>query len=155
MPEIRQALSEEEFSEAKRLLQEYADWLNYDFCYRNIGKEIDEFPGEYGPPGGKFFLAYVGDKVAASVAVRRWEGNVCEMKRLFVRPEFRGKGIGKKLAKLIIDEAGKMGYRSMRLDTLPNMTEAIELYKSLGFQEVDKYRESPTDDAFYFELKLV
>ena len=154
MVKIRIVSTEEETIEAKKILQEYADWLDLDMCYGNIAKEIKEFPGEYGPPGGKFYLAYEGMEVVGSVALRMWKGDICEMKRLFVRPVHRSKGLGRILARFIVDEARKMGYKRMRLDTLPHMVAAITLYKSLGFREITKYRISPTDDAVYFELDI-
>ena len=155
MFEIRPVSSETEIREAKRLLQEYADWLNMEMTYERIGKEIAEFPGEFGPPTGKFFLGLEGSAIVGSVAVRKREQpGVCEMKRLFVRPEFRGKGYGRILAERIIDEARELGYERMRLDTLPYMKEAIGLYKELGFVEIGQYTISPTNDAQYFELIL-
>jgi putative acetyltransferase len=154
MVEIKEVSSRKEIQEARKLLKEYADWLDLELCYIDIDKEVAEFPGEYGPPTGRFFLAFEGGKLAGSVAVRRWHGDICEMKRLFVRPAFRGLGIGKKLAEFIIGEAKRMGYKVMRLDTLPYMVEAKALYKAVGFKQVRKYRDSPTNDAEYFELQF-
>ena len=154
MIEIVPASSKDHLNEAEELFREYADWLDLEMCYRNIDKEIAELPGAYGPPGGNLLLAYVDGETAGCAGVRKWKGDVCEMKRLYVRPRFRGTGIGRKLAEMIIEEARRIGYRLMRLDTLPQMNEAIELYKSLGFKQIEKYRTSPTDDSQYFELAL-
>jgi len=146
-----------EYALAAELLGEYADWLDLDFCYENIEQELAAFPGEFAPPTGCFLLAIVDDQAAGCVALRRWgrlSGGLCELKRLFVRPGFRGRHIGMRLTQAAIDEARRIGYERLRLDTLPAMRAAIGLYESLGFVEIEKYRTSPTDDARYFELAL-
>ncbi len=154
MIEIFSAFSKDHLNEIIELFREYADWLDLVMCYRNIVEEIAELPGDYGPPGGNLLLAHVDGETAGCAALCGWKGDVCEMKRLYVRPRFRGMGIGRKLAEEVIEEARRIGYRLMRLDTLPQMNEAIELYKSLGFKQIEKYRASPRDDAQYFELAL-
>jgi len=153
---IREASSSSDYDEIHKLFNEYADWLDYELCYENVRKELAALPGDYGPPDGRLLIAYVDGEAAGCGALRKWgDEETCEMKRLYVRPRFRGLGIGKKLAEAIIAAAREIGYRRMRLDTIPDrMTPAIALYRSLGFTEIDKYRASPTDDALYMELIL-
>jgi len=113
-----------------------------------------EFPGEYAPPDGRFLLAQEGEKTTGCVALRKISQGVCEMKRLYVRPEFRKNGIGGNLARVIIKEAREIGYKHMRLDTVPFMKEAIALYLSLDFKEIESYRYNPIEGAKFMELDL-
>ena len=153
---LHKAETAADLREAAVLLREYADWLDYDICFRNVEQELAELPGEYGPPHGELLLACVDGEVAGCVALRRWDDvGACEMKRLYVRPAFRGLGLGKLLGEAIIDSARRIGYRRMLLDTLPQrMQPAIALYESLGFHRIEKYRDSPTGDAICMELEL-
>ena len=146
--------SEEHLSQGRELLREYAASLGFDLHFQEFQKELAEFPGEYAPPDGRFLLAMHDDQPAGSVALRKISDSVCEMKRLYVRPEFRKKGIGRKLTEAIIDEARRMGYVHMRLDTVPFMTPAIALYLSLGFKEIESYRFNPIEGAKFMELIL-
>lgn len=153
MMEINAAKSAD-FDDARLLLQEYADWLDMEITYRNIGMELADFPGEYGPPDGIFYIARWNGNAAGCSGVRRWSQGICELKRMFVLESYRGKGIGRGLLEHCVEAARRIGYRKMRLDTLYYMEEATKLYKSYGFTEIQKYRQSPIEDAFYLELQL-
>jgi putative acetyltransferase len=155
MVEFLKADSEKYLSQARELLREYADSLGFDLHFQEFEKEMAEFPGQYAPPDGCFLLAMHQTEIAGCVALRRMSEDVCEMKRLYVRPEFRGKGIGRDLAEAIIKEARRIGYKHMRLDTVPFMKEAIALYVSLGFEEIEPYRYNPIEGAKFMELDLV
>lgn len=139
---------------ARRLFVEYAESLGFDLHFQDFQTELENLNKIYARPDGLILLAYTNDGLAGCVAMRRFEGDTCEMKRLYVRPEFRGRGLGRLLSKDIIERARKAGYKKMLLDTLATMTEAIALYKSLGFEEVESYRYNPLEGAKYFELKL-
>jgi ribosomal protein S18 acetylase RimI-like enzyme len=138
----------------KKLFLEYASSLGFNLCFQNFDRELEDLPGDYSPPKGCLLLAIYDEKVVGCVALRPITDTICEMKRLYVKPEFRGKGIGRKLATEIIEEARKIGYKYMRLDTIPSMKEAISLYYSLGFKEIDPYRYNPIEGAMFMELKL-
>jgi ribosomal protein S18 acetylase RimI-like enzyme len=154
MLEIVQADTAELISEARELFQEYAASLNFDLCFQNFEQELAELPGEYVPPGGRLFVARQEKMTAGCVALRKFSPGICEMKRLYVRPAFRGKGMGKQLALAVIAAACQADYGRMRLDTLPSMKEAVVLYESLGFQRIAAYRANPICGAMYLELDL-
>jgi putative acetyltransferase len=151
---IVQATSEEELNQIRELFQEYAISLGFELCFQNFDKELAELPGDYAPPSGCLLLIIFESRIAGCVALRNMGEGACEMKRLYVRPEFRGKGIGKTLAMAIIKEARHIGYKCMRLDTVPAMEEAISLYRSLGFKDIEPYRYNPIEGAIFMELKL-
>ncbi len=140
--------------EIKTLFLEYAQSLNFSLCFQGFDKELDGLPGYYAPPRGALLAAKVGDAYAGCIALRPLEENICEMKRLFVRNQFRGLQIGKKLAVTILEEGSRLGYEKMRLDTVPIMQPAIALYRSLGFVEIPPYCENPVDGALYMEIRL-
>jgi putative acetyltransferase len=148
------AESEEQLGRIKDLFIEYASSLNFDLCFQNFDKELARLPGDYAPPDGCLLLAEHETKTAGCVALRKFSQGICEMKRLYVRPEFKGKGIGRGLALTIIEEARKLGYSKMLLDTVPSMKEAIALYRSLGFKEIEPYRLNPVKGAIFMELDL-
>jgi putative acetyltransferase len=156
LTEILRARSPDDIEHARQLFKEYAAWLEIDLCFQNFEKELAELPGEYSPPTGRLFLASKDTGIAGCVALRKIGEGICEIKRLFVRSEFRGQGLGRQLAKAIIQEAKQIGYERMRLDTLPpKMNDAIALYRSLGFEEIEPYYNNPVPGAKFMELKLV
>jgi putative acetyltransferase len=148
------AESKELLSATRDLFIEYASSLDFDLSFQNFDKELTELPGEYSLPDGRLVVAINETKVAGCVALRNLVNGICEMKRLYVRPEYRGKGIGKELVKIIIGEAEKIGYTRMRLDTVPAMKEAIALYRSMGFYEIAPYRNNPIEGAIFMEFIL-
>ena len=154
MLKILQAHSANQLLRARELFAEYAASLGIDLSFQNFDKELAELPGDYAPPSGRLLLAEYGSQAAGCVALRKFSQGVCEMKRLYTRAEFRGKGIGRTLAVAVIEEARKIGYSQMRLDTLPSMNEALGLYRSLGFKEIEPYRINPVEGAVFFELVL-
>ena len=154
--EITHARSEADLEEARKLFREYAAWLEIDLCFQNFEKELAGLPGDYAPPDGRLLFVRENGKVAGCIALRKLGAGLCEMKRLFVRPEFRGQGLGRSLIGAIILEAKEIGYQRMRLDTLPpKMNDAIALYRSFGFQEIEPYYSNPVPGARFMELELV
>ena len=150
-----QASSPVEIDQARELFREYEAWLNLDLCFQNFEKELAELPGAYAPPGGRLLLALDDNELAGCVALRRLNDNVCEMKRLFLRPQFHGRGLGRELAERIIEAGRAIGYQKMRLDTLSEqMGSAIRLYRALGFQEIAPYYKNPVPGALFMELLL-
>lgn len=151
---VVEANTERRLAAFKELLAEYAASLRIDLCFQNFDEELSSLPGRYAPPEGGMWLALRADKVMGCIALRRWEDGVCEMKRLFVRPEYRGQGVGRLLAQKTIEEACALGYSKMRLDTVESMSEARKLYASLGFAEIEAYTHNPIEGARYMELSL-
>jgi len=148
------AYSGEELRAIRELFKEYADSIEIDLCFQGFGTELAELPGKYAPPTGRLLLTLRGEQAAGCVAGRKIADGICEMKRLYVRPAFRGSGLGRILAQEAISAGRQLGYGQMRLDTLTSMTEAILLYKSLGFQHIEPYYDNPTGCAIFMGLKL-
>jgi putative acetyltransferase len=151
---IRSASSVEEIATAQALFEEYAAALGIDLGYQGFADELASLPGCYAPPRGRLLIAWVDNEAAGCVALRPMAGDACEMKRLCVRPAFRGDGIGKQLAVAIIAEARQIGYAVMRLDTVPKLEAATRLYESLGFVRRDAYYETPVVGTIFMELKF-
>src|SRR6185437_8752832 len=143
MLQIVPAQSEQEIARVRELFIEYADSLGVDLCFQDFEQELAALPGKYAPPEGALLIAIEGEEIAGCVALRELADGIGEMKRLYLRPAFRGKGAGRALALAIIAEARRIGYRCLRLDTLPSMDEARKLYRSLGFREIAPYIYNP------------
>ena len=151
---ISPAQTPEQIASARILFEEYASSLGIDLAFQNFTTELAELPGAYAPPRGRLLLAHEGTDLAGCVALRPLGENICEMKRLYVRSNFRGHGIGKQLAERIVLEARSIGYQIMRLDTLASLRQAIGLYESLGFGRCKAYNETPLTDTVFMELQL-
>lgn len=151
---IIDAVTPEHIVAARALFNEYAGWIGVDLEFQGFSDEVNSLPGEYYPPAGALLLAEEEGLFTACVALRMLEEGVCEMKRLYVAPAGRGQGLGLKLAEAIIVRACELGYEKMRLDTLESMTEARELYSSLGFKQIEPYYNNPLPGAEFYELEL-
>jgi GNAT superfamily N-acetyltransferase len=151
---VRDATSPGDIAVARGLFQEYADRLGVDLCFQGFAAELAGLPGDYAPPAGRLLLAECDGGPVGCVALRRISDTIGEMKRLYVRPAVRGRGVGRELVHRVIAAARAAGYRQLYLDTLPQMGEAIRLYESLGFRDVPPYRQNPVPGARYLGLNL-
>jgi putative acetyltransferase len=158
-----QAETPAQIAQARELFLEYANSLGFSLCFQNFEQELAGLPGEYSPPSGRLLLAEYESQLAGCVALHRLDAGsgskgaseICEMKRLYLRPAFRGKGLGRALADRIIAEARQIGYRRMRLDTVePIMNDAVTMYRRFGFKEIAAYCNNPMPGALYMELVL-
>ncbi len=154
MLRIFKAETDKDIESARTLFVEYANSLDFDLDFQNFDKELADLPGEYSLPRGCILLAEHKGQPTGCIALRPLSDQICEMKRLYVRPQFRGLGIGRALAEAIIEQAQKIGYSCMRLDTIPSMKTARALYESLGFNQINPYRYNPIEGAEFMELKL-
>ena len=153
--DIYQVETPPEIEHARELFLEYAQSLGFSLCFQNFDEELAELPGDYAPPDGRLLLAELAVELAGCVALHKLDGDICEMKRLYLRPKFRGKGLGRVLAETIIAEARQIGYKRMRLDTVgPVMKDAVGMYRKLGFVEIAPYRPNPMPGTLYMELQL-
>lgn len=153
--ELRQAESPAEIVSIRELFLEYANSLGFSLCFQSFDQELASLPGDYALPRGRLLLATQQGVAAGCVALHPLEGGICEMKRLYVRPQFRGRGLGKLLAQQVIREARALGHRQLRLDTVePMMGEAVAMYRKMGFREIAPYRPNPIEGALYMELTL-
>jgi len=148
------AASISEIEAARQLIHEYGVSLGIDLSFQNFEAELEKLPGDYAPPRGALLLARQAKNFIGCIGLRPLADGVCEMKRLYVRPQWRGQGIGQRLIEAVLAAACRRGYRAMRLDTLPSMTAARALYQSLGFRPIAPYYESPIAGTAFFELDL-
>ena len=151
-----QAETPEDIALIRELMLEYAQWLEFNLCFQGFEEELRTLPGKYAPPAGRLLLALWEGRVAGMGALRPMqEPGTCEMKRLYVRPEFRGRALGRTLAEKLIAEARTIGYARMRLDTVPGkMDDAIALYRRMGFKTIAPYYSSPVEHTLFMELDL-
>jgi ribosomal protein S18 acetylase RimI-like enzyme len=154
MLQVIRAETDAHFAAARTLFEEYAASLGVDLCFQNFAAELTSLAQQYGAPGGCLLLALAQNQPVGCVALRRLEEQICEMKRLYVKPPFRHLKIGQTLVERILAEARTLGYERMQLDTLPAMTSAQKLYQALGFQEIAPYRFNPVAGTIFMELQL-
>ena len=153
--QIIPASSSAQIAQARELFLEYAASLGFSLCFQNFDQELEGLPGEYALPEGRLLLAEYEGQLADCVALHKVEPGICEMKRLYLRPQFRGKGLGRMLAEHLIAEARQAGYRRVRLDTVePVMKDAVAMYRAMGFRDIAPYRPNPMTGALYMELDL-
>lgn len=152
---IKQAENSPEIEAARELFREYEKQLGLKLCFQNFDEEVANLPGKYAAPEGRLLLALVDEKPAGSIALRKLEDKTCEIKRLYVREDFRGRRIGSLLIEKVIEEAREIGYERMRLDTFPpKMWKAVELYEFYGFREISPYYHNPYGETLFMELDL-
>jgi putative acetyltransferase len=150
-----EAQSGAQIAQARELFLEYAQSLGFSLCFQNFDKELAELPSDYAPPDGRLLLAEYDGQLAGCIALHKLRDSICEMKRLYLRLQFRGKGLGRALADHIISEARQIGYKRMRLDTVePVMKDAVAMYRRIGFREIAPYCANPMPGAIYMELSL-
>lgn len=149
-----EATTAEDYAVGRTLIEEYAAALGVDLCFQNFSEEISNLSKMYGPPHGCLLLARANGEAVGCVAVRNQSGTTCEMKRLYVKPKYRGARLGRRLAEIAIRNAQQLGYARMVLDTLPSMTEARSLYESLGFREIEGYYQNPRNGVRYLARGL-
>lgn len=155
MLKVVDAETKSQIAEAIALFREYETQLGLDLCFQGFEEELRNLPGKYARPEGRLLLAYSNDSPVGCIAMRKLEDQVCEMKRLYVRNEFRGSGIGNTLIERLIEDARHAGYKRMRLDTFPSkMEKAVKLYKSYGFREIPAYYKNPHGETIFMELEL-
>lgn len=152
---IMQVETPAQIVQARELFLEYAQSLGFSLCFQSFDAELASLPGDYSPPEGRLLLAQYEDQIAGCVALHKLDTKICEMKRLYLRPQLRGKGLGRALADRIIAEARQIGYQNIRLDTVePVMKGAVAMYRKIGFREIAPYRDNPIAGALYMELPL-
>ena len=152
--QIEEVKTKDDLIEVRKLFEEYSSSLEINLDFQNFDLELANLPGDYAPPEGCLLIAVWRAEVAGCVGLRRFRPAICEMKRLYSRPRFRGLGIGRALCGAVIDKARKIGYERMRLDTLPSMETARGLYAWFGFREIEPYRYNPIEGAHFMELVL-
>ena len=143
-----------DFDKARQLFLEYADSLGFSLCFQGFEEELENLPGKYASPDGCILLAWDELECVGCVGLRPLNQNVCEMKRLYVKPAFRRSGLGRFLAEKIVQQGSQKNYVRMQLDTLSSMKYAMKLYRSLGFVETDPYYNNPHPEVVFFEITL-
>lgn len=143
-----------DLSAVRALFEEYAAWLEVDLCFQGFSDELASLPGKYAPPDGRLYLATIDAQPAGCIALKRLDEKTAEVKRLYVRPDFRGRGLGLSLARRVIEDARSIGYRSLVLDTLERMSSARKIYKALGFRRITPYYVNPLEGVVYMRLDL-
>jgi len=146
--------AEQDLEAVRRLFNEYAQSLSVDLAFQSFEDEVAALPGGYAPPTGALLVARVDGEPIGCVALRAIDAETCELKRLFVRPAHRGGGVGLRLLESAVAEARRLGYRRLRLDTIPEMGRAQELYERFGFRDIAAYTENPVAGARFLELEL-
>ena len=153
-PVIRAAEGEGDLAAVRAMIQDYAAAYDFAMCFDGLGDEIATLPGAYGPPQGRLLIATVDSEPAGCVGVRPLSAGVAEAKRLYVRPRFRGRGLGQALCRAMMAAAAAAGYRTLRLDTRWDMMDAKALYRALGFVPIPAYYEGAEDGVEFFEKDL-
>jgi len=153
-PNLIQAMQPAEIALARELFREYAAGIGLDLCFQNFDEELATLPGKYAPPRGRLYLLSDGSAPAGCAALRPFRDEIAEMKRLYVKPQFRNRGYARMLSEKLIEEARTIGYGAIYLDTLRSMAEARKLYASLGFVEFEPYYDNPLPDVCYMKLVL-
>ena len=153
--ELKEAKSFEEYQLVAELFKEYAAQIGHDLAFQNFNEELQKIESHYSPPGGSIFIAYNEEGTPVGCfGIRKLDSSICELKRTYLKKEFRGLGIGNLLLRKAIEVARELGYQKMRLDTLPTMDSAIKLYEKTGFYKIEPYRFNPIEGALYYEFKL-
>jgi ribosomal protein S18 acetylase RimI-like enzyme len=151
---IVEAATRDDYAVGRELFEEYARAIDVDLCFQNFAAELDRLTVMYAPPAGALLLAKAGTDVAGCVGLRKFRDDICEMKRLYVRPAFRGRQLGRRMAEEIARRAGELGYRTLVLDTLGTMEAAQRLYVSMGFTPATSYYVNPLPNVKYYSLNL-
>ena len=152
--EFKKIVNKKYNKQVKKLFREYAEELEIDLDFQDFEDELNNLPGKYSPPDGVLILAFLANQSVGCIALRKISEEICEMKRLYVKREYRGFGIGRELVNILIKEAKHLDYKFMRLDTIPSLEKAQKLYESFGFYDIEPYVYNPTEGARFMELDL-
>ncbi len=147
-------VNEDQLTDAGNLFNEYANSLNISLDFQNFNEELKIIGSMYGSPTGCLLLVYENDEAIACAAYRKIGDRICELKRMYIKPDFRGLGIGQKLVEILCEKAKLNGYRLMQLDTLDTMLPALKLYRNNGFYDIDAYYHNPNEGVVYLERRL-
>lgn len=155
MINILQAETPSQIEDVRKLFREYESWLGLDLCFQGFEDELRNLPGRYAKPDGRLLLATIDEKPAGCAALRKLDEGICEMKRLYIRKDFRGGGLGNTIIEKLIDEAHVIGYKKMRLDTYPlKMEKAVKLYEFHGFTAIPPYYDNSDEGVLFMEMDL-